>query len=72
MRPYGLAMSLAQAESSAADQRAGEALIRLEGVGRSYRMGDSEVVALADVTFEVRAEEFVVVLGPSGCGRPPC
>jgi putative ABC transport system ATP-binding protein len=48
---------------------AAEPLIRLTGVGRRYRMGDTEVVALADVTFDVRPEEFVVVLGPSGCGK---
>ena len=45
------------------------ALIELRDVGRRYKVGDNEVVALADVSFDVAAEEFVVVLGPSGCGK---
>ncbi len=44
-------------------------LVVLEGVGRRYRVGSQEVVALADVSLEVGAEDLVVVLGPSGSGK---
>ena len=49
--------------------RTGEALIELDGVGRRYQVGGSEVTALADVSLRVAAEDFVVVLGPSGSGK---
>lgn len=60
-------LPLPQATPAAESQA--EPLIRLENVGRRYRVGDNVVVALADVSFEVRPEEFVVVLGPSGSGK---
>ena len=43
--------------------------MELSGVGRRYIVGSNEVVALADVSLRVAAEDLVVVLGPSGSGK---
>jgi putative ABC transport system ATP-binding protein len=45
------------------------ALIELRGAGRKYEVGGTTVVALHDVTLDIDAGEFVVVLGPSGSGK---
>ena len=45
------------------------ALVELSGVSRRYMVGSGEVVALADVSIAVAAEDLVVVLGPSGSGK---
>ncbi len=48
---------------------ADEALIRLEHVAKTFRMGEVEVRALRDVTLDVQAGELLVVIGPSGSGK---
>ncbi|OZM79318.1 ABC transporter ATP-binding protein [Pseudonocardia sp. MH-G8] len=44
-------------------------MIRLEGVGKSYRAGDAEVRALQGVALTVDEGDFVAIMGPSGSGK---
>jgi putative ABC transport system ATP-binding protein len=48
---------------------AGAPLISLDRVSRVYSMGRLDVPALDDVSLEVRAGEFVAIVGPSGSGK---
>jgi NitT/TauT family transport system ATP-binding protein len=43
--------------------------IRIDGVGKRFRRGKQETIALDDVNLELYAGEFVAVVGPSGCGK---
>ncbi|MBM3140812.1 MAG: ABC transporter ATP-binding protein [Chloroflexi bacterium] len=44
-------------------------MIRLEGVTKTYLTGAGAVHALRDVDLEVRAGEFVAIMGQSGSGK---
>jgi len=45
-------------------------VIRLDGVGKTYRTRRGDVVrAVEDVTLHVAENEFVTLVGPSGCGK---
>jgi NitT/TauT family transport system ATP-binding protein len=45
-------------------------VIRLDGVGKTYRTRRDDVVrAVEDVTLHVEENEFVTLVGPSGCGK---
>lgn len=45
------------------------ALLKLDGVGKSYQMGKIIVPALKPTSFTVRPGELLMVLGPSGSGK---
>ncbi|ATE58835.1 ABC transporter ATP-binding protein [Thauera sinica] len=45
------------------------AQIELSGIERVFRLGDSEVRALHDLSVSIDAGEYVAVMGPSGSGK---
>ncbi len=51
--------------SEAGDQ----ALLRVEGLGKTYGAGERATHAIGDVSLTVAAGEFACVVGPSGCGK---
>ena len=45
------------------------AFVEFENVGKTYKMGEVEIKALRDATFQVEKGELVVIVGPSGAGK---
>ena len=47
----------------------GEALILMKNIWKTYQMGTEELHALRDVSFEVKKNEYLAIIGPSGSGK---
>ena len=45
------------------------AVIRTEGLTKTYQLGDQEVHALCGVNITIQSNEYVAIMGPSGSGK---
>ena len=48
------------------------AYIEFKNVDKVYKMGEVEIKALKNTTFEIEKGELVCILGPSGAGKTTC
>ena len=44
-------------------------LIKTENLWKTYEMGTEKIHALAGVSFTVRKNEYMAIMGPSGSGK---
>jgi NitT/TauT family transport system ATP-binding protein len=49
--------------------RVSRPIISLKNISKIYRTNEGELTTIADVSFDVKPQEFISVLGPSGCGK---
>ena len=47
----------------------GKKMLKLKNITKEYVSGDSKVEALKGISIEFRKNEFVSILGQSGCGK---
>lgn len=46
-----------------------DTIITVQHVSKSFHVGTQDVPVLKDISFEVRAGDFLIIFGPSGCGK---
>src|SRR3954469_17462776 len=56
-------------QSAASKGRQMESLISMRNIWKTYQMGDEELHALRDVSFNVEKGEYLAIIGPSGSGK---
>lgn len=44
-------------------------ILKVENLSKIYGKGDAKVIALNDISFEVKEGEFLAIIGPSGSGK---
>ncbi|MBA3770762.1 MAG: ABC transporter ATP-binding protein, partial [Blastocatellia bacterium] len=59
----------ATSETRATVPVAGETIISMQNIWKTYQMGTEELHALRDVSFEAKRNEYLAIIGPSGSGK---
>ncbi len=63
-------MTTAQHESLGTDaSHPFASLIKMRGIWKTYQMGNEQLHALRNVSFDVKKGEYVAIIGPSGSGK---
>ncbi|MEN6511098.1 MAG: ABC transporter ATP-binding protein [Chloroherpetonaceae bacterium] len=44
-------------------------IIKLDNIIKRYEMGENQVLALDDISLEIKKNEYVAIMGPSGSGK---
>jgi ABC-type dipeptide/oligopeptide/nickel transport system ATPase component len=52
--------------------RSGPPIVRAQGLGKSFRMGEAVVHVLRDVDLSIKPGEFIAIEGRSGSGKSSC
>lgn len=48
---------------------AGDTIIHMTNIWKTYQMGTEQLHALRDVSFDVKKNEYLAIIGPSGSGK---
>ena len=59
----------AEHQAPHAETGAGDSIIRMRNIWKTYQMGTEELHALRDVSFDVKRNEYLAIIGPSGSGK---